>query len=460
MHIHERKSKNYFILRSCNILALTIAVVIATVTFPLGTYTSAIPSPNTPPYIPNHPNPANGSINVSISAKLNWTGGDPDNNPVTYDVYFGKTISPPKIVSNQSALLYNPGTMNYSTHYYWKIVARDNQNASTIGPLWSFTTEPKPNSPPNTPSSPSPANGASNILLNAILKWTGGDPDGDPVKYDVYFGQSSSPSKVLSNQSTLSYTPTLTYNTIYYWKIVAWDNHSASTKGPVWSFTTKAKPTVKITIPLKNTLYIQGKEFLVNKLPIATIVYGPINITAIASASTQLEKVEFFIDGVSKFNDTTPPYVYLWNPTVSFNGLSLTHTIKVIVTDSEGDKANDELNVTKWRFHPLPFIIGGGTIGGIIASKFLLHTTVTGLFFNVQQSLFTTSFYALRIHYWTSGPIRHEKGVVNFRSCTGGMIIGPISLLKIGPSHNLVYGTFTFLGDIHYTRSSFGQGLP
>jgi hypothetical protein len=86
-------------------------------------------------------------------------------------------------------------------------------------------------------------------------------------------------------------------------------------------------------------------------------------------------------------------------------------------------------------------------------------TTVTGLFFDVQQSPFTVSFYALRIHYWTTGPFRHIRGVVNFRSCTGGMIIGPISLLKIGPLHNIMYGTFTFLGDIQYTRSSFGQGF-
>jgi len=86
-------------------------------------------------------------------------------------------------------------------------------------------------------------------------------------------------------------------------------------------------------------------------------------------------------------------------------------------------------------------------------------TTVTGLFFNVQQSPFTVSFYALRIHYWTTGPFRHVRGVINFKTCTGGMIIGPISLLKIGPLHNIVYGTFTFLGDIHYSRSGFGQGF-
>jgi hypothetical protein len=86
-------------------------------------------------------------------------------------------------------------------------------------------------------------------------------------------------------------------------------------------------------------------------------------------------------------------------------------------------------------------------------------TTVTGLFFNVQQSAFSVSFYAVRIHYWTTGLFRHDRGVINLKSCTGGVVIGPISLLKIGPLHNLMYGTFSFLGDINYYNAGFGQGF-
>jgi hypothetical protein len=86
-------------------------------------------------------------------------------------------------------------------------------------------------------------------------------------------------------------------------------------------------------------------------------------------------------------------------------------------------------------------------------------TKVTGLFFNVQQSTFTVSFYAIRIHYWTTGLFRHVNGIINLKSCTGGMIIGPIKMTWIGPLHNLAYGTFTFLGDIYYNNSGFGQGF-
>lgn len=86
-------------------------------------------------------------------------------------------------------------------------------------------------------------------------------------------------------------------------------------------------------------------------------------------------------------------------------------------------------------------------------------TTVAGLFFDVQQSLSTVSFTAIRVHYWTSGLFRHERGVVTFKSCTGSVIIGPILLVQIGPLHNVMFGIFSFLGDIQYNSGGSGQGF-
>jgi len=100
---------------------------------------------NHPPNTPSNPDPEDDETDVDINADLSWTGGDPDScDTVTYDIYFGTTSPPPKVVSNQSGITYDPpGTMNYSTTYYWQIVAWDNHGASTAGPIWSFTTEPE-----------------------------------------------------------------------------------------------------------------------------------------------------------------------------------------------------------------------------------------------------------------------------------------------------------------------------
>jgi hypothetical protein len=104
------------------------------------------------------------------------------------------------------------------------------------------------NVPPNIPSDPSPANHATDGSIDARLSWIGGDPDaGNAVTYNVYFGTSpTAPVALVShNQTGTSYAPgTLAYNTTYYWKIVATDNHGTSTAGPLWDFTTVHKVEV------------------------------------------------------------------------------------------------------------------------------------------------------------------------------------------------------------------------
>jgi len=96
------------------------------------------------------------------------------------------------------------------------------------------------NNPPNTPSNPSPADYATGVSVDADLSWTGGDPDvGDTVSYDVYLDTTDATTQVSDDQSATTYDPgTLNDGTKCYWKIVATDNHAASTSGPVWDFTT------------------------------------------------------------------------------------------------------------------------------------------------------------------------------------------------------------------------------
>ncbi len=200
---------------------------------------------NQPPNIPSNPNPPDGATDVSINTILSWNCSDPDGDPLTYDVYFGTSSPPPLVYSNLTTNSYNPGTLNFDTTYFWEIIAWDDSNAYTTSPIWSFTT--RTNSPPFTPANPIPANGSTNVNIDVDLSWVCGDPDGDIVTFDIYFGTTYPPPQVASNVT--EYNPgILEFNTTYYWKIVAWDMHGASTEGPIWSFTTVVSQPPEVPI--------------------------------------------------------------------------------------------------------------------------------------------------------------------------------------------------------------------
>jgi hypothetical protein len=113
------------------------------------------------------------------------------------------------------------------------------------------STEPD-NSAPYEPGSPSPAQGATDQPLQVVLQWSGGDPDSDPVHYDVYFGASSPPPLVSSNQTGRNYTPNvLDYTTQYYWRIVAEDDHDHSTESNTWHFTTGETPPTPTSVSIR-----------------------------------------------------------------------------------------------------------------------------------------------------------------------------------------------------------------
>jgi parallel beta-helix repeat protein len=99
------------------------------------------------------------------------------------------------------------------------------------------------NQPPNTPNYFHPNNHQTEVNVNDSLVWTCSDPDGDNLTFDVYFGTSSNPPLVYEDMNITHYFPDdMNYNTTYYWKIVAEDEHGAKTEGPVWDFTTISEP--------------------------------------------------------------------------------------------------------------------------------------------------------------------------------------------------------------------------
>jgi len=287
------------------------------------------------------------------------------------------------------------------------------------------------------------------------------DPEGDTFTWSIDCSNGDTNSATGASNGTKSIALSgLAYATTYKVWVNATDPTGSNTYMRRWyTFTTGQAPAINVVItkPLPDTFYFNDVDRHI-ALPGNTIVYGKITITINVTSETDITKVEFFVDGKPLTDsDPTTPYTCVWQPIIQFNAnLSLKRIIKVIVYDAENNSASAEVNITKWRFHPLPFILAGASY----ASRLVLHTTVVGIFLNVQQSgNRITSFYALRANYKTVGLFERTRGVLNFKHCTGGILFGPMTLTHVGLFHKFAIGSFTFIGHVNDERIGLGSVL-
>lgn len=91
------------------------------------------------PFAPELVKPEFNSKENSGDITLEWIGSDTDNDPLTFDIYFGSNDEPELISQNQSEQNFKVSTTANNT-YYWKVVVKDNKGGETIGQLWKFNT--------------------------------------------------------------------------------------------------------------------------------------------------------------------------------------------------------------------------------------------------------------------------------------------------------------------------------
>ncbi|MCD6448621.1 MAG: right-handed parallel beta-helix repeat-containing protein, partial [Thermoplasmata archaeon] len=206
---------------------------------------------NHPPAVPYNPTPSDGVTGVELDITLQWQCYDPDGDALSYDVYFGSLPSSlEKKASNITSASYSISNLQYSTTYYWRVVAWDEYGAKSIGPVWSFTT--KENTPP-TISNPHPVNGSVDIAINPTLAVDVDDVDGDTLTVTFYDASDDSVIGTVENVSPGGRAniewPNLQYSTTYSWYVKVSDGIATITS-PIWSFTTKAKPQYTLVVSI------------------------------------------------------------------------------------------------------------------------------------------------------------------------------------------------------------------
>ena len=131
---------------------------------------------------------------------------------------------------------------------------------------------------PGIPYNPTPADNEGNQQLDLTFTWSCVDPDGDQIKYDVYFGSTNYNLQLISqNQSLTNLDITdLAYNTDYFWQVIAKDNYGNISSSPVWKFTTRVSPCPEPTITYEgktyNTVVIGEQCWLKKNLNVGTMI--------------------------------------------------------------------------------------------------------------------------------------------------------------------------------------------
>ncbi|MBL7904493.1 MAG: PKD domain-containing protein [Bacteroidales bacterium] len=107
---------------------------------------------NRPPEIPLYITPPEWQDWMDVSVIFKWTCTDPDGDPLTYDIWIGRSrtslelrqsgITDFNLVDNVPQFETTVSGFSYDTDYYWQIGARDVAGNYTVGLISKFSTRP------------------------------------------------------------------------------------------------------------------------------------------------------------------------------------------------------------------------------------------------------------------------------------------------------------------------------
>lgn len=171
--------------------------------------------------------------NPNAMMRANFLSFDTESGYDKLFVYNGPNASSPEFPGSPFHGTVNPGTIT-AMNAQGAITFRFTSDGSVSRSGWEAEILCYiPSDPPTCATNPTPAAGATNIMVTTNLAWS----STDATMFDVYFGPSMNPPFV-NTINTNSFSPELVPNTTYYWKIVPRNAVGPAVGCPVWSFTT------------------------------------------------------------------------------------------------------------------------------------------------------------------------------------------------------------------------------
>jgi len=272
--------------------------------------------------------PANSILKFEYKI-LGYNSNDAGNFPVSNNTFILAAVATPDMSdyedvwaspSHTSTTAYQTITVDLSDYEGW--TGRLNFYAQTqtssvdvdlyidnISVTYTLTVE--PTDPPFPATLVSPANGATFVPVDAILTWAAPAYGNAPTDYRVLFGTDPTPStEVVAAGTDLTYTPTLNYNTTYYWQVIPHNANGYTVDAPIWSFTTTPAGLTDISIGSGST----GVSAPINpyvSYSVSQILYLRNELTTLATGGT-IYSIGFQVNVAgSNFNNSTTWRVYM-----------------------------------------------------------------------------------------------------------------------------------------------------
>ena len=202
--------------------------------------------------------PESNSTDVSRSPELSWSApADAE----TYRVQVSETAgfgSPVLDLNNVSETRVVAENLNYSTTYFWRVLAANDAGQSNWSASRTFTTREQPLQPPTVPQLVSPQSGSEEISsINHTFTWSDSDR-AESYRLQFSVGNNSfSPSIDIENISDISRTiEGLESETTYLWRVQARNGAGSSEWSEIWFFVTdEAAPAP--SLPLANSTKVE-----------------------------------------------------------------------------------------------------------------------------------------------------------------------------------------------------------